>query len=49
MLDGISASDLNLENLASMLADAVIEVDRSYDDCLYVTGSEFPVFWSLVT
>jgi len=47
MLDKISASDLNLDNISNMLADAVIEVDRSYDDCLYVTGGEFPVFWSL--
>jgi len=47
MLDEISALDVNFDNLAIILTDAVIEVDRSYDDCLYVTGGEFPVFWSL--
>jgi hypothetical protein len=47
MVNIIDFKDINLDYIAEILTESAIDVDRTYDDCLYVTGGAFPVFWSI--
>ena len=47
MENEILFKNVSLDCLADALADAAIDFDRAYDDCLYVTVSDIPVFWTI--